>query len=154
MSIEAKNRKIRVLFVCVHNSARSQMAEAFLNHLGGGLFEAESAGLEPAEINPLVIEVMKEIGIDISTNRADSVFYFFKQGRLYRYVVTVCDEASAERCPLFASHATYVHWPLENPASFTGTYEERLGKIRDLRDRIEKKVEKFITEHSEEGGDQ
>jgi arsenate reductase len=65
----------------------------------------------------------------------------------------VCDEASAERCPLFASHATYVHWPLENPASFTGSYEERLGKIRDLRDRIKKKVEKFITEHSEEGGD-
>ncbi len=153
MSVEAKNRKIRVLFVCVHNSARSQMAEAFLNHLGGDRFEAESAGLEPTEINPLVIEVMKEIGIDISTNRTDSVFDFFKQGRLYRYVITVCDEASAERCPLFASHATYFHWPFENPESFTGSHEERLGKIRDLRDRIKKKVEKFIAEHSEEGGD-
>jgi arsenate reductase (thioredoxin) len=128
MSIEEKNRKIRVLFVCVHNSARSQMAEAFLNHLGGDLFEAESAGLEPAEINPLVIEAMKEIGIDISMKRTNSVFDFFKQGKLYRYVVTVCDEASAERCPLFASHATYVHWPLENPASFSGSYEERMGE--------------------------
>jgi arsenate reductase (thioredoxin) len=153
MSTLAKDGKIRVLFVCVHNSARSQMAEAFLSHLGGDRFEAESAGLEPTEINPLVIEAMKEIDIDISSNRTNSVFDFFKQGRLYRYVVTVCDEASAERCPLFASHATYIHWPFENPATFTGSYDERLGKIRDLRDRIKKKVEKFITEHSEEGGD-
>ena len=153
MSIEVENRKIRVLFVCVHNSARSQMAEAFLNHLGGDRFEAESAGLEPTEINPLVIEAMKEIGIDISMNRADSVFEFFKQGRLYRYVVTVCDEASAERCPLFASHATYVHWPFENPERFTGSREERLAKVRDLRDRMKKKVEMFVTENSEEGGD-
>jgi len=153
MSVEAKNRKIRVLFVCVHNSARSQMAEACLNHLGGDRFEAESAGLEPTKINPLVIEAMKEIGIDISMNRTDRVFDVFKQGRLYRYVITVCDEASAERCPLFASHATYFHWPFENPESFTGSHGERLGKIRDLRDRMKNKVEEFIAKHSEEGGD-
>ncbi len=81
-------------------------------------------------------------------------FDFFKQGRLYSYVITVCDEASAERCPLFASHATYFHWPFENPESFAGSYEERLGKVRHLRDRIKKKVEEFITQHSEGGSDQ
>ena len=152
MSIEAKNRKIRVLFVCVHNSARSQIAEAFLNHLAGDRFEAESAGLEPGELNPLAVEVMKEIGIDISMSRTNSVFDFFKQGRLYRYVVTVCDEASAQQCPLFPSHATYFHWSFEDPASFTGNYEERLAKTREIRDRIKKKVEEFIAEHSGEGG--
>jgi arsenate reductase (thioredoxin) len=154
VSIEVEHKNIRVLFVCVHNSARSQMAEAFLNHQGRDRFEAESAGLEPTEINPLVVEAMKEVGIDISVNRTDSVFEFFKQGRLYRYVITVCDEASAERCPLFPSHATYLHWPFENPEGFTGSYDERLAKIRDLRDRIKREVHNFFTEHSGEGGDQ
>jgi arsenate reductase (thioredoxin) len=151
MSTEAKNRKIRVLFVCVHNSARSQMAEVLLNHLAGDRFEAESAGLEPEELNPLAVEVMREIGIDLSMNRAKSVFDLYKQDRLYNYVVPVCDEA-AERCPIFPSFATILRWSFENPARFTGSYEERLAKTRELRDRIKKKVEKFITEHSEQGG--
>lgn len=93
--------KKRVLFVCVHNSARSQMAEAFLNNLGGDRFEAVSAGLEPGTLNPLVVEVMKEAGIDISQNRTKSVFDLFKKGELFSYVITVCDEASAQRCPVF-----------------------------------------------------
>jgi arsenate reductase len=152
MSIEAKNGKIRVLFVCVHNAARSQMAEALLKRLGGDRFEGESAGLEAGDLNPLAIEVMQETGIDISMNRTNSVFDFFKQGRLYKYVVTVCDEASAQRCPLFPSHATYLRWSFEDPASFTGSYEERLEKTRGIREQIKKKVEEFIAGHSREGG--
>ena len=91
----------KVLFICVHNSARSQMAEAFLNKYGGDKFIAESAGLEPGKLNPIVVDAMKEVGIDISANQTKGVFDFFKQGRRYHYVVTVCDEANAERCPIF-----------------------------------------------------
>lgn len=94
-------KKLRVLFLCVHNSARSQMAEAFLNHLAGDEFEAESAGMEPGVINPIVVEVMKEIGYDLSNNQTKSVADFFKQGRAYNYVISVCDLANAERCPTF-----------------------------------------------------
>ncbi|HDQ26665.1 MAG TPA: arsenate reductase ArsC, partial [bacterium] len=89
--------KIRVLFVCIHNSARSQMAEAYLNALGGGRFEAESAGIEPGTLNPVVVEAMKADGIDISQNKTKAVFDFYKEGRLYNYVITVCDKEAAER---------------------------------------------------------
>lgn len=146
MNVEAKNGKTRVLFVCVHNTARSQMAEAFLNHLAGERFEAESAGLEPAELNPLAVEVMREIGIDISTNQARKVFDLYKEDRLYNYVVPVCEEA-AERCPTFPSFAKVLRWSFEDPASFTGSYEERLTKTRRVREQIKKKVEEFIAGH-------
>ena len=91
----------RVLFVCIHNSARSQMAEAFLNSLGGDRFEAMSAGLEPGVLNPLVVKVMQEAGIDISKNQTKSVFDLFDRGEAFAYVITVCDAARAEACPLF-----------------------------------------------------
>jgi len=94
---------LKVLFVCVHNSARSQMAEAFLNKLGGEYFEAESAGLEEGVLNPMVIRVMDEIGIDISNNRTDSVFDFYRKGKAFSIVVKVCDEMSGQRCPIFPS---------------------------------------------------
>jgi arsenate reductase len=150
MSVEAKERKIRVLFVCIHNAARSQMAEAFLNYLAGDCFEAESAGLEPTEINALAVEVMKELGIDISTNRTKSVFDLYKENRLYRYVIAVCDEA-AERCPIFPGFATTLHWSFEDPAGFTGSREERLAKTRETREQIRKRIGKFIGE--EQRGD-
>jgi arsenate reductase len=121
------------------------MAEAFLNHLAGDRFEAESAGLEPAALNPLAVEAMREIGIDISVNRADSVFDFYKQNRLYKYVIAVCDEA-AERCPVFPTFATRLDWSFENPASFTGSHEERLAKTRQIRDQIKRRIEEFIEE--------
>ncbi len=143
-------RKVRVLFVCVHNAARSRMAEAFLNQLAGDRFEAESAGLEPAAPNPLAIEVMKEVGIDISTNPPMSVFEFYKQNRLYFYVVSVCDEA-AEQCPIFPGFAKMLHWSFEDPAGVVGSYEEKLARTRQIRDRIKEKVEEFIAGHSEVG---
>ena len=140
-----KDFKRRVLFVCIHNAARSQMAEAFLNRLGGQYFVAESAGLEPTEITPLVVEAMREIGIDISGAAARSVFDLFKKGENYSWVVTVCDEAN-QRCPLFPGHARRIHWSFEDPASFEGSHAEKLEKTKKLRDEIKAKVEEFVRE--------
>ena len=107
--------KIKVLFVCVHNSARSQMAEAYLKRFGGDVFEVESAGLDPGELNPLVVEVMKEDGIDLSGNRTKSVFDLFKQGRMFGYVVAVCDKEAAERCPIFPGVSTRLNLSFADP---------------------------------------
>lgn len=147
MTVEAK---VKVLFVCVHNSARSQMAEAFLNQMAGDRFQAESAGLEPTEVNPLVVEAMREVGIDISMNRAKSVFDFYKESRLYRYVIPVCDEA-AQRCPIFPGFARTLHWSFEDPAGFTGSREEKLAKVRQVRERISERIEEFIGEEQRGG---
>ena len=138
--------KKKVLFVCSHNSARSQMAEAFLNRLGGDKFIAESAGLEPGRLNPIVVEAMKEAGIDISQNKTKSVFDFYKQGKQYDYVVTVCDESQAGRCPVFPGTATTcrLHWGFVDPSSFTDTDKEKLAKTIAVRDAIKAKVEEFI----------
>ena len=137
--------KKRILFVCVHNSARSQMAEAFLNTLAGDRFEAMSAGLEPGMLNPLVVEVMKEIGIDISHNQVKSAFDLFKKGELFSYVVTVCDAASAEMCPLFPGLLTaQIHWSFADPSSFTGTHEEKLAQTRLVRDAIKVRIEEWL----------
>lgn len=138
--------KIKVLFVCIHNSARSQMAEAFLNRLGGGRFFAESAGLEPGKLNPVVVESMQEAGIDISGNQTKSVFDFYRKGELYSYVVTVCDEASGERCPLFPGKSVRLHWSFDDPSGFQGAHEEKLEKTGIVRDQIKKRVEEFIKE--------
>lgn len=136
--------KIRVLFVCVHNSARSQIAEAYLKKFGGDKFEVESAGLEPGTLNPLAVETMKEDGIDISGNQTKSVFEFFKQGKTYNYVVTVCDPEAAERCPLFPGKVHRLHWGFADPASFGGSHDEKLSKTRDVREQVKAKVQDFI----------
>ena len=136
----------RVLFVCIHNSARSQMAEAFLNLAGGDRFEAESAGLEPGKINPLVVEVMREIGVDLSQKGTRDVFEVYRQGKQYDYVVTVCDEASGERCPVFPGAAARFHWSFEDPSSFTGSQKEKLAKTRMVRDQIRQRIVLFIKE--------
>src|SRR3954462_1127647 len=91
----------KVLFICIHNSARSQMAEAFLNQICGEQFEAYSAGLEPGRLNPIVVEAMREIGIDISGNQTKAAFDMYNSGKTFAYVITVCDETSAERCPIY-----------------------------------------------------
>ncbi len=140
--------KISVLFVCVHNSARSQMAEAFLNQIGGNKFEAKSAGLEPGILNSIVVEVMKEIGIDISKNRTKDVFELFDQGKLYNYVITVCDEASAEKCPVFPKISKQLHWSFTDPSTLQGSYEEKLAQVRKIRDAIRIRIEKFVNSGS------
>src|SRR4030095_7442930 len=102
--------KKKVLFICIHNSARSQMAEAFLNQICGDQFEAHSAGIEPGKLNPIVVQAMQEIGIDISGNQTRSVDSMLRSGQTFDFVVTVCDETSAERCPLFPGRTTRLHW--------------------------------------------
>ena len=139
--------KVKVLFVCVHNSARSQMAEAFLNQLAGDQFFAESAGFEPGVLNPVVVEAMNEIGIHISGNDTKSVFDFFKQGRMFHFVIAVCDGANAERCPIFPGITKRLGWSFEDPSSFTGTPEEKLARTRIVRDKIKSEVEDFIKTH-------
>jgi arsenate reductase (thioredoxin) len=138
--------KKRVLFVCIHNSARSQMAEAFLNQICGGEFEAHSAGLEPGKLNPIVVEAMQEIGIDISGNPTTAVFDMFKSGKLFSHVITVCDEASAERCPIFPGVTKRLHWSFPDPSSFQGTPEEKLVRTREIRDIIKQKIEAWCAE--------
>lgn len=136
--------KKRVLFVCIHNSARSQMAEAFLNRLGGELFEAKSAGFEPGKMNPLVVEAMSETGYDLSANETNSVFEFFKEGKRFNYVITVCDEGAAQRCPIFPGVTHRIHWSFEDPSSFEGRHEEKLAKTRVVRDAIAAQVQEFL----------
>jgi len=138
--------KKKVLFVCIHNSARSQMAEAFLNLLAGDRFEAESAGLEPGSLNPLAVEVMKEIGIDISGNRTKGVFEFIKAGKLFNYVITVCDETSGNRCPIFPGYTKRLHWNFPDPSALEGTHEEKLKKTREIRDQIRANIEAWLKE--------
>jgi len=140
--------KRNVLFVCVHNSARSQMAEAFLIRYGSTYFDAESAGIEPGVLNPTVVESMREIGFDISKNKTKNVLDFVEQDEKFHFVVTVCDEASAERCPVFPGGAERIHWSFKDPSSLTGSKEEELVRIREIRDAIKKKVRQFIEEHS------
>jgi len=137
--------KKKVLFVCERNSARSQMAEAWLKHLAGDRFVVHSAGLEPGTLNPHAIAVMAEAGIDIAGNQTDSVFAFYKQGRLYDYVITVCSPEKANRCPVFPGITTRLHWDFPDPAGFTGTEEEILARTRNVRDTIRAKVAAFIS---------
>ncbi len=107
----------RVLFICVHNGGRSQMCEAFLKHYAGDRFDAQSAGLEPGELNPLAVEAMAEIGIDISQNKTKSVFDVWKSGEVFQYVIAVCDKEAAEKCPIFPGLTTRLHWPLVDVSS-------------------------------------
>src|SRR5213083_181926 len=118
--------KQKVLFICVHNSARSQIAEAFLDKICGDQFEAHSAGLEPGKLNPLAVEAMREIGIDISKKQTQSVFDVFKSGALFAYVITVCDETSAERCPIFPGVARRLQWSFPDLSALSGTREKRV----------------------------
>lgn len=136
--------KEKVLFVCVHNSARSQMAEAFLKRLAGDRFEVESAGLEPGKLNPLAVEAMKEAGIDISQNTTKSAFDLLKQGKRYDYVITVCDESQSERCPIFPGKSRRLHWSFADPSRFEGTPEEKLQQTREVREGIQAKIKEWI----------
>lgn len=139
--------KQRVLFICVHNSARSQMAAALLNKACGEFFDAQSAGLEPGTINPLVTEALQELGIDISNSQTQRVFDVWKSGQIFQFVITVCSEAEAEGCPIFPGVATRLHWPFDDPSKFSGTHNERLAQTRGVRDQIHAKIESFCDEH-------
>jgi arsenate reductase len=138
--------KKKVLFVCIHNSARSQMAEAFLNQTCGDEFEAHSAGLEPGKLNPIVVTAMREAGLDISGHQTKAVSDFVKSEKTFDCVITVCDETSAERCPIIPGVTTRLHWSFPDPSRFSGTPEEKLAQTREVRDRIEQKVRQWCDE--------
>ncbi len=134
----------RVLFLCVHNSARSQMAEAYLNRLGEGNYKAESAGLEPGKLNRFVVLALAEDGIDISGKAPRDVFSLYKEGKTYDIVVTVCSKEAAERCPIFPGNAEKLHWPFDDPSTFTGSDEKIMAKVRIVRDQIKEAIKEFI----------
>lgn len=137
---------MRVLFVCIHNSARSQMAEAFLNKFGYGKFIAESAGIEPGNLNPFVVEAMKEIDIDISMNKVKSVFDLLRDGKEYDHIITVCDNQAKEKCPIFPGNACRFHWSFVDPSSFKGSKEAIMQNVRIIRDQIKARIDQFIEE--------
>jgi arsenate reductase (thioredoxin) len=120
------------------------MAEAFLNSLGAEKFEAESAGLESGTLNPVVIEAMKEADIDISGYKTKGIHDFLQQGKTYDYVITVCDEASAGRCPTFPGQGQKLYWDFPDPSRFAGTHEEKLARTRVVRDQINAQIEQWI----------
>jgi arsenate reductase (thioredoxin) len=131
----------RVLILCTGNSARSQMAEGLLRHLSHNRLEVCSAGTQPSAVNPLAIEAMREIGLDISAHRAKSVAEF--EGQRFDTVITVCDRA-AERCPVFPGAPQRIHWSLPDPAGVNGTHDEKLAAFRNVRDDLERKLRGFL----------
>jgi arsenate reductase len=105
---------------------------------------AESAGLEPGRINPLVVEVMNEEGIDLSDKSTNSVYDYYREGRSYDYVITVCSKDAAERCPIFPGGGKHLHWPLDDPSKVKGTHEEKLGQVRRIRNAIREQILAFL----------
>ncbi|HMK61707.1 MAG TPA: arsenate reductase ArsC [Dissulfurispiraceae bacterium] len=138
--------KKRVLFVCIHNSARSQMAQAFLTLMAGDGFEAESAGIEAGTLNPLAVEAMAEIGIDISGNKTRKAFDLLKSGKRFHYVITVCDAANAQKCPVFPGALQYINWSFPDPSQLQGTHEEKIAEVRKIRDAIKAKIEGWVSD--------
>ncbi len=144
-----KHQKRRVLFLCIHNSARSQMAAAYLKEMAGDRFEVESAGLEPGRLNPLAVTAMRQAGIEIGQNGTRSVFDLFKSGRRFEYVISVCDGASAERCPIFPGVTTRLNWSFADPSTFAGSESERLRQTIGVRDEIRARIQKFVDEEGD-----
>ena len=131
----------RVLFLCTHNSARSQMAEALLRQAAAGRFAVESAGTEPDALHPLAVRAMAELGVDISSQRSKDVRRFVEDQ--FDYLITVCDEAG-ERCPVFPAAARQLHWSLPDPSAARGSEAERLAAFRDVRDRLASLISEFL----------
>lgn len=136
--------KTKVLFVCVHNSGRSQMAQAFLERMAGDRYEVSSAGFEPRPINPLVIEAMAEGGIDLRQRRTQGVFDLYKAGQLYDYVITVCDDSHEKQCPIFPGVTHRLHWPFPDPAAAQGDHAQQLAQVRAIRDQIKRRLGEWL----------
>ncbi len=134
--------KARVLFLCTGNSARSQMAEGWLRHLAGDRFEVASAGTHPIGVNPLAVEAMREVGIDLSAHRSEHVGQY--QTQTFDHVITVCDRAK-ESCPIFPGSVRTHHWSFEDPAAAAGSHEERLSAFRIVRDQILERLRVFLS---------
>jgi arsenate reductase len=135
-------QRSRVLFLCTHNSARSQMAEGLLRDLAGDRLEAYSAGTEATHVRPLAIRAMEEIGIDISSQESKTLDRYL--GEPFEYVITVCDDAN-EACPFFPGATTRLHWSLRDPSQARGSEEERLAVFRSVRDELRSRIEQELT---------
>ena|SRR5450631_4192074 len=144
---ETRKQPLRVLFLCTHNSSRSQMAEGLLRARGGSTFEVLSAGTQPRTVHPLAIQVMQEIGIDLSTHTAKGIDAFAAQPPM-DLVITVCDEAQ-EACPFFPNTRRQAHWGFPDPSRVTGSEEERLAAFRHIRDLIAAKIDQFLDRSKE-----
>jgi arsenate reductase (thioredoxin) len=151
MANQPLHTPVRVLFVCVHNSARSQMAEALLRQLGSERFTVESAGFEPRPILAQVVQAMKQMGLDISHAQPKTVFELYRAGRIFDFVISVCDEATAERCPIFPGVCKRLHWTFADPSSFDGTAQQRLEFAVGVRDGIKSRLEEWLTELEAQG---
>ncbi len=139
--------KQKILFLCTGNSARSQMAEAFIRKYADDRFEAYSAGLEPKGLNPLTVKVMEEVGIDLSGQTSKSVEVYLGK-TLFQYLVTVCDDAD-KNCPtVWPGVSTRLHWSFQDPAAVEGTEAEKLAKFREVRDLIEQKIQSWLAEQA------
>ena len=138
MSAAEVPQRSRVLFLCTHNSARSQMAEGLLRYLAGDRFKAMSAGTEATRVRPLAVRAMEEIGIDISKQQSKTLNQYLQER--FDYVITVCDDAN-EACPFFPGAANRLHWSFEDPSRVEGSEEERLAVFRSVRDRIRERIE-------------
>ena len=136
--------KKKVLILCTGNSARSQMAEGLLRHDAGDQFEVASAGVAPTQVRPEAIEVMREIGIDISGHHSKSVDEF--TGQEFDYVITVCDNAN-EQCPIFPGKTQRIHWSFEDPAAVTGEAEKRMAVFRKVRDEVRERLKTLTSDY-------
>jgi arsenate reductase len=145
-------KKVRVLAICIHNSARSQMTEELIRKSAGDIVEVESAGIEPGSVNPVVVELLLEDGIDIRGKKTQSVFDLHEQGKSFDYVIAVCDPEAAERCPIFPAERERLHWPFPDPSRATGTLREKLDYVRPIRDEIKARVRQFTSRLREEIG--
>ena len=148
--------KQKVIFICIHNSGRSQIGEGFLRQLAGDRFEVASAGIESGRLNPLVVASMAEVGVDISKHYAKKAQDLIDAGEKFDIVITVCDETSAERCPMFpgrgtSAHAQRLHWGFPDHSALTGTDEEKLAGIRPIRDAIRQRIEDWLVPAGTEG---
>jgi arsenate reductase (thioredoxin) len=137
--------KTRVLFLCTHNSARSQMAEGLLRHFAGGRFEVMSAGTEASSVRPEAILAMSELGVDISEQTSKTMERYL--GEPFAYVVTVCDDAN-EACPVFPGAKSRLHWSFRDPSRAEGSEEERLEVFRKVRDEIQGRIREELIEGS------
>lgn len=144
MSIDRIEQPIRVLFVCTHNSARSQMAEGFLRAMAGERFEVASAGTEATRVHPLAIRAMDEVGIDLTGHTSKTLDIFL--GQPWDYVITVCDSAN-ERCPVFPGGTTRIHWSFDDPSQAAGSDADRLEQFRRVRDEIHATLREWLAEH-------
>ena len=136
--------KPRVLAVCIHNSSRSQMTEEFIRRAAGDAVEVTSAGIEPGNLNPVVVELLKEDGINIEGKATQSVFDLHERGERFDYVIAVCGAEVAEQCPVFPAEKERLHWPFPDPSKAEGTIEEKLAYVRPIRDEIRKKANAFV----------